>query len=128
MLLRLSLRILGVESCTLAEGEHLFEAESAIDDIYFVIDGLARFYYLTDTSWEFSKLAICMLEKLAIKKEQREADFLLLDATARYQKFLTQYADIKDKLANYHITSYLGITEVALSRIRRSLGLTKILT
>ncbi len=67
-----------------------------------------------------------LLEQLAIKKERREADFLLLSATERYQKFLQDYAYIVNSIANYHIASYLGITEVALSRIRSRLKLTQV--
>ena len=65
-----------------------------------------------------------LLEQLAIKKERREADFLLMSATERYEKFLQEYAHIVDSIPNYHIASYLGITEVGLSRIRRQLKLT----
>jgi len=70
--------------------------------------------------WEI--LARRLLEQLAIKKERREADFLLLSASERYTKFLDEFADVADRIPNYHIASYLGITEVALSRIRKRLG------
>ncbi len=70
--------------------------------------------------WEI--LARRLLEQLAIKKERREADFLLLSASERYTKFLDEFADVADRIPNYHIASYLGITEVGLSRIRKRLG------
>lgn len=73
---------------------------------------------------EWALLGKHLLEQLAIKKERREADFLLLSAQERYEKFLIEYQEIADRLPNYHIASYLGITEVGLSRIRRRLGLT----
>lgn len=74
--------------------------------------------------WNF--LARKLLEQLAIKKERREADFLLLSASERYMNFLEEFADIASLIPNYHIASYLGITEVALSRIRKKLGFTRI--
>lgn len=79
---------------------------------------------LCDRHPEWALLGRYLLEQLAIKKERREADFLLLSAQERYEKFLVEYRDVVDRLPNYHIASYLGITEVGLSRIRRRLGMT----
>ncbi|MCG6969571.1 MAG: Crp/Fnr family transcriptional regulator [Gammaproteobacteria bacterium] len=67
--------------------------------------------------WE--KLGRLLAEQLYIKKEQREAEFLLDDAETRYRHFLEHYPDLENRLAQYHIASYLGITPVALSRIRK---------
>lgn len=75
---------------------------------------------------DWNHLAISLLEMLAIKKERREADFLLCSPTQRYQNFLKEFPDIEGIIPNYHIASYLGITEVALSRIRKRLGLTRV--
>lgn len=158
---------------------HVMEAGNVVDDIHFLISGMARYYYLDSDGKEFNKgfstrgqvlasilslvtgaaspfsiqalcdceclslpytdflilsekhrdwgnLKVRMLELLAIKKEQREADFLLLSASERYEKFLREYAHVAASLPNYHIASYLGITEVALSRIRRRLKLTRV--
>ena len=38
----------------------------------------------------------------------------------------TDYSKIVDVVPNYHIASYLGITEVALSRIRKKMNLTNV--
>ncbi len=75
---------------------------------------------------DWMRLRMTLLEQLVIKRERREADLLLLSATERYQKFLDEYSHLSGVLPNYHIASYLGITEVALSRIRRRLGLTQV--
>jgi len=162
---------------TFSSGECIIEAGQAVNDLYFLSSGLARFYYLHPKGKEFNKsfaaannvvsnitslttgqasafyvqaLANCeclclsyksllllaeqhkdwnaltlrLLEQLAIKKEAREADFLLLTATERYEKFLRECAPIVEQIPNYHIASYLGISEVALSRIRNRLRLT----
>jgi len=68
-------------------------------------------------------LHLRIFERLIIKKERREADFLLLNAQSRYEKFLDEYSMIESAVQNYHIASYLGITEVTLSRIRKEMGL-----
>jgi len=62
-----------------------------------------------------------LVEGLFIKKEKREAELLLDDATTRYQTFLAEYPDLENRVKQYHIASYLGISPVSLSRIRKSL-------
>ena len=57
-------------------------------------------------------------ELLFIEKEQRENEFLSEDAETRYYNFILHYPDFENRLNQYHIASYIGITPVALSRIR----------
>ncbi|MBE1275899.1 Crp/Fnr family transcriptional regulator [Enterovibrio baiacu] len=71
--------------------------------------------------WKDAFLA--MVTALAMKKEQREADLLLLSSTELYLQFVDAHPDLAVSLPNYHIASYLGITEVSLSRIRAKLGM-----
>lgn len=46
-------------------------------------------------------------------------------ASEQYIDFITAYPDIEQKVKNYHIASYLGITTESLSRIRKELQNTK---
>ncbi|WP_339414106.1 Crp/Fnr family transcriptional regulator [Pseudomonas sp. EA_35y_Pfl2_R5] len=57
------------------------------------------------------------------RSAQREAELLLLDAGERYRLFLQQRAALAPRIALQHVASYLGITNVALSRIRSRMGL-----
>ena len=57
------------------------------------------------------------------RQATREAELLLLDATQRYQAFLREYDDLAARIPLHHVASYLGITNVALSRIRARLGM-----
>jgi len=66
-----------------------------------------------------------MLERLYIRKVQREAAFLLDSPADRYLEFLREFADVQTLIPDYHVASYLGVTPVALSRIRGRLGLVK---
>lgn len=50
--------------------------------------------------------------------ERREAALLTLDAKDRYLQFLEDYPGLEARVRQYDIASYLGITPVALSRIR----------
>lgn len=82
------------------------------------------FLYLSEHYHEWSILRTSILEEALIMKEQRETELLVLTAAERYVKFIGNNPVIAASIPNYHIASYLGITEVALSRIRRRLGLT----
>lgn len=73
----------------------------------------------TDIRWE--RLGRLLAEQHFILKEQREAAFLLDDAETRYKQFLKDYPDLDKRIAQYHIASYLGVTPVTLSRIRKKM-------
>jgi CRP-like cAMP-binding protein len=61
------------------------------------------------------------MEGVAIRKERREGEFLLDSAEERYRRLLTEQPQLAERLPLYHLASYLGVTDVALSRIRRRL-------
>ncbi len=63
-------------------------------------------------------------ENLALKKERREAGFLLLSARQRYEEFLSEFGGQSDLIPLKHVAMYIGITDVSLSRIRKEMGLT----
>jgi len=81
---------------------------------------LARNLASDDIDWE--RLVGRFVRALAIQKEQREASFLLKNAEQRYEAFLKDFSALAMRLPQYHIASYLGITPVALSRIRSRLA------
>ncbi|HMB22564.1 MAG TPA: hypothetical protein VKP08_07045, partial [Anaerolineales bacterium] len=62
-----------------------------------------------------------MAEHLVIIKEAREKELLLDSLEVRYQRFLKEFPGLVDRVPQYHIASYLGVTDVALSRIRKKI-------
>lgn len=60
---------------------------------------------------------------LAMKKEQREYELLCLSAEERYQQILVREPELLKRLSQQEIAKYIGITPVALSRIRKRLGM-----
>tara|TARA_Y100000385_G_scaffold266403_1_gene301533 strand:+ start:77 stop:652 length:576 start_codon:yes stop_codon:yes gene_type:complete len=58
------------------------------------------------------------LERHVVSLHKRILNQLQLTAPERYDVFLEQYPDIEQYTPNYHIASYLGITQQSLSRIR----------
>lgn len=69
----------------------------------------------------FDRLGRKLSEQTMIRKELRERSFLLNDAKERYCDFIKHNPDLVQRLAQYHIASYLGISEVSLSRLKRTL-------
>lgn len=59
------------------------------------------------------------LMSLAIKKERREFEFLCLSALERYELFKQRTPELVDRVTQNDIARYLGITPVALSRIKQ---------
>ncbi len=60
-------------------------------------------------------------ERLFRLKALREYQFLILSPAERYGELLRSYPGLEELVPQYHIASYLGITNVALSRIRKRL-------
>ena len=59
-----------------------------------------------------------MSESLYIRKERRELNFLRLSSEERYRRFLIDFPQFHQRIPQYHIASYLGLTPESLSRIR----------
>ena len=70
-------------------------------------------------NFELLRLVNDRLAQLAMKKEGREYDLLCLSAEQRYRQFREQRPELLSRLTQVDIARYLGITPVALSRIRR---------
>jgi CRP-like cAMP-binding protein len=68
------------------------------------------------------KITRQFLLKALLAKEKREASLILDDAETRYRDFLEEFAPLENRLRLHHIASYLGISPVSLSRIRKKMG------
>ncbi|MCO5110222.1 MAG: Crp/Fnr family transcriptional regulator [Burkholderiaceae bacterium] len=58
-------------------------------------------------------------------KMQREQEFLQLSARQRYARLMDQHPQWAERIALKHLASYLGVTDVSLSRLRSEMGLIK---
>ncbi|RPJ23586.1 MAG: Crp/Fnr family transcriptional regulator [Chloroflexi bacterium] len=76
--------------------------------------------YERHSCWE--RLGRRNAENLVLHKEAREKEFLLDTLETRYRRFLREYPGLMDRIPQYHIASFLGVTNVALSRIRRKIN------
>lgn len=62
-----------------------------------------------------------VLEHVFIKYEERQLELISMDATERYLKLIKKIPEIENLIPQYQIASYLSITPVQLSRIRKKL-------
>jgi CRP-like cAMP-binding protein len=53
------------------------------------------------------------------RQSRREAELLLMNATQRYRSVMDELGMMAERIPLVHIASYIGITNVALSRLRR---------
>jgi CRP-like cAMP-binding protein len=157
--------------------EYVFSVGDAPSSVYFVIEGIGRYFYIDKEGKERNKSLVrsggafssistliegspspffaqaitqCttatikydtlielsenhgqwatflrkVLERLVLKKEKREASFLLMSAKERYEHFLSEFKEDSQLIPLRQVAMYIGITDVALSRIRREMGLT----
>lgn len=61
------------------------------------------------------------LERGLAANHQRDINNHTMSTREKYEEFITSYPKIEQRIKNYHIASYLGITPESLSRIRKSI-------
>jgi hypothetical protein len=61
------------------------------------------------------------LESIFLLLEARIYDLSVLNATGRYLKLKKQIPNIENIITQYHIASYLNVSAVQLSRIRKEM-------
>ncbi|MFC5406649.1 Crp/Fnr family transcriptional regulator [Cohnella soli] len=72
---------------------------------------------LMDKSHMWERFVRRSVERLYIRKEERERELLYLSAMERYHAFLLKYPGLDKRIPQYHIASYIGVSPVSLSRL-----------
>jgi len=105
-----------------------FEGEAATFNLQCLEDcALVRFSFdhLRSLACDNPSLVQTMTEfllALALKKERREYEFLCLSAEERYRRLRDRSPGLFDRVTQQDIALYLGVTPVALSRIKKRVG------
>lgn len=102
-------------------GQKSYYTIEALEESEVVEISYHQWQRLRSMNAKWDKLLIMFLEKGYAAKEKRERTFLLMDAEERYKAFLEEYPSLEKRVKQYMIASYLGITPIALSRIRRKM-------
>ncbi|MCE3283568.1 MAG: cyclic nucleotide binding regulatory protein [Chitinophagaceae bacterium] len=95
----------------------------AMEDTELYLLGRDELYRLFDSYPNIQKLGRLQIEKMFIRKEQREASFLLDTAEQRYRNLLEQEPQMVRRVPLKYLASYLGMTAETLSRVRRQASL-----
>src|SRR5688572_1757683 len=76
---------------------------------------------LREQNARWNLLLVKLLEKGYSIKEKRERELLLCDAETRYKIFLEEHPTLENRVKQNMIASYIGVTPIALSRVRRNI-------
>lgn len=79
------------------------------------------FLGLMQRNYHWQALARRFAEIEFIKKEAREAEFLLKSAEERYLSFLDEFPDGEKRISQITIASYLGVDAATLCRLKKRL-------
>lgn len=98
----------------------IFVFETLSECEYYEID----YYKLMDLCKREEKVNMLyskVLETVYVMYERRLIELISLDAKGRYLALRNQIQEVDSLIPQYHIASYLGITPVQLSRIRKKM-------
>ena len=109
---------------------HLCQNESkyyiqALEDSEILVAKISDFEKIVEENYQLLLFYKKMIDSALIMKEEHASSFKLLDSMERYKQFLTACPGVEKRLKQCHIASYLGITPVSLSRIRKKSNLNK---
>ena len=113
-------RVIGSTRAMVTETNVLFGIQ-ALEDCVVLSYPWKAFYNKMREDKAFLECYAHFLERIFIAKEERESAFVKLSAERRYLDFCVDFPELKSAIPQQYIASYLGITPVALSRIRKRL-------
>ncbi|PYF82334.1 CRP-like cAMP-binding protein [Marinomonas alcarazii] len=113
-------RIIGSTKAMVTEARVLFGIQ-ALEDCMVSSYPWRAFYEQMRQDIGFLECYAKFLERIFITKEERENAFVKHSAERRYLDFCADYPELKNVIPQQQIASYIGITPVALSRIRQKL-------
>ncbi|MBV1922261.1 MAG: Crp/Fnr family transcriptional regulator [Pseudomonadales bacterium] len=70
---------------------------------------------------DWLRLEIKMLQTVFLKNAKHEAQLLMGNGEQRFKWFRKEYPELLERLPQYHVASFLGITPVSLSRLRKKI-------
>jgi CRP-like cAMP-binding protein len=92
-----------------------------LTDCDFLEGDYLKFIQLTKENHELALFHVKVLESVFLNVVKRINELTTLNATQRYLKLKKEIPEVENLIQQYHIASYLNITAVQLSRIRKEL-------
>lgn len=103
---------------SLVSGQHNMINIQCLTDCTILTADYRQVRDLYDRFPKVERLARILAEQFFLSKEKREIELVLLDASARYRIFQNEHPSLEQRIPQYHIASYLGVSPTQLSRIR----------
>lgn len=95
---------------------------SCLEDCVLAVGSDERNNELVKQIPKLSSLLLQMNGELLIQKTVELDDFKNYNPEQRYLKLIEKNPDLANRIPLYHLASYLGITQVSLSRIRKRIS------
>jgi len=93
-----------------------------LEDSELMLADYKALYKAGENDPEWLRLELKLMQRVFVKSARREARLLLGNAELRYKWFCKEYPELLERLTQYHVASFLGITPVSLSRLRNKLS------
>jgi CRP-like cAMP-binding protein len=94
-------------------------AIKALEDLWIREISAEQTQQLFDSSPRWLHFKNHLLQDVFFNITRHNADLAMLDAKERYYKFMREKPDLFNRIPQYYIAAYLGITPQSLSRIRK---------
>lgn len=92
----------------------------ALEPTTVLVAPFTQFTALYQENPVFERLGRRLAELLLVRKELRTRSMLEQSAMERYHDFVQANPELLHRVPQYHLASYLGITEVSLSRLKNA--------
>lgn len=92
----------------------------ALEDCELSIANYAEIMSHVNKDSDITKVVTTAFQQLNSQLQSRLVALLNLDSSEKYERFLTEYPGLINRIPHYHIANFLGITPTQLSRARKS--------
>lgn len=113
--------LLGPISCFISGSPCLYYIQ-AIEPCILVAVNYHQFHRYAQDKPAILNFEITFMQSLFVSNAKRDAKRLINNGEQRYRWFCREYAHLLERIPQYHIASFLGLTPVSLSRLRRQIG------
>lgn len=107
----------GAYSSLITGEKNLIEIE-CLTNCKLLLASYKEFTALYETHPQTERLSRILAENFFVTKEKREIELVTLEAKDRYVIFQKDHPALEQRIPQYHIASYLGVSPTQLSRIR----------
>lgn len=97
----------------------------ALEDSEILVAKILDFEKIVEGNYKLLLFYKKMIDSVLVMKEEHASSFKLLNSVERYKQFVSTYPDLEKRIKQRYLASYLGITPVSLSRIRKKLSINK---